>query len=217
MYNKTDSFFAKGVAYNAARYAFRGHEMLNLVGEYPEPPYFWHILHADISSGSFDIRNREGEIKTAGSEITWKQADIKPPVFEIVSKWPDIKPLVFEIIRGYGWRFHFFGYSLAYFAACIVSGRTSAVKYFSPSRKSLTAAALPNERVDKAKYTGVSAVPHFPTHQLSFSCRVIGGSFCHRHLLLCPCLIDMAEPLFFCIGKERRQLCFFTEKNTVIP
>ena len=38
MYNKTDSFFRKGVARNAARYAFRGHEMLNLVGEYPELP-----------------------------------------------------------------------------------------------------------------------------------------------------------------------------------
>jgi hypothetical protein len=43
--------------------------MLNLVGEYPEPPYFCHILHTDISSGFFDIRNREGEIKTAGNEI----------------------------------------------------------------------------------------------------------------------------------------------------
>ena len=118
---------------------------------------------------------------------------------------------------GYGWCFHFFGCPTTYFAACIVSGRTSAVKYFSPSRKSLTAAALPNERVDKAKYTGVSAVPHFPTHQLSFSCRVIGSPFCHCHLLLCPCLIDMAELLFFYIGKERRQLCFFMEKNTVIP
>lgn len=41
----------------------------NLVGEYPEPPYFCHILHTDISSGFFDIRNREGEIKTAGNEI----------------------------------------------------------------------------------------------------------------------------------------------------
>ena len=98
-----------------------------------------------------------------------------------------------------------------------VPGSACGVKYFSPSRKSLTAAALPNERVDKAKYTGVSAVPHFPTHQLSFSCRVIGGSFCHCHLLLCPCLIDMAEPFFFCIGKERRQLWVFTEKDTVIP
>ena len=32
--------FEEGVLQNAARYAFRGHEMLNLVGEYPEPPYF---------------------------------------------------------------------------------------------------------------------------------------------------------------------------------
>ena len=63
-------------------------------------------------------------------------------------------------ITGGGSTFRLFS---AYFAACIVSGRTSAVKYFSPSRKSLTAAALPNRRVDKAKYTGVSAVPHFPT------------------------------------------------------
>lgn len=42
--------------------------MRNLVGEYPEPPYFCHILHADISFGSFDIRNQEGEIKTAEND-----------------------------------------------------------------------------------------------------------------------------------------------------
>ena len=35
----------------------------------PRTPLFFHILHTDISFGSFDIRNREGEIKTAGNEI----------------------------------------------------------------------------------------------------------------------------------------------------